>query len=249
MRLSIRIDGGEQVKACYKSCVGKKREINQDRFLVDPETGLFVVADGMGGHNAGEIASSMAVSEISHTVREGLKTNPDISALLQDAVLKAHKAIFDDAMKHRDRRDMGTTIAIAVVQDDHVWLCHVGDSRIYMVGHTGIEMLTVDHTFVAEWVEEGRITPEQARAHEARHGLTMALGVDNDVEPEIRKVSWNDGQCILLCSDGLTDMLEDTAILKVVRESADPDLTCAKLLSQAGNRGGDDDITVVLVCR
>jgi serine/threonine protein phosphatase PrpC len=246
---SIHTDEEATVKVCHKSCVGTKRELNQDRFLVDLDIGLFIVADGMGGHNAGEIASTIAISELSNSIREGLKSGTNVSVLLRESVLKAHKAIFENAMKHRDRRDMGTTVAIAVAQTDQVWLCHVGDSRVYLVGRDSIEKLTVDHTFVAEWVEEGRITPSEARIHGARHGLTMALGIDDDVEPEIRKVSWRNGQCILICSDGLTDMLEDSAILQIVKEFADPDAVCTELMTQASNRGGEDDITVILVCR
>ena len=237
------------MRVCHKNCVGKKREINQDRFWIDLETGLFIVADGMGGHNAGEIASSIAIRELSNAIREGLKSDTDVSVLLRESVLKAHKAIFDNAMKHRDWRDMGTTVAIAVVQDDQVWLCHVGDSRVYLVGNDGIQKLTIDHTFVAEWVEEGRITPAEARIHGARHGLTMALGIDDDVEPEIREVSWYNGQCILICSDGLTDMMEDSAILQIVKEFVDPEAACTELVAQAENRGAEDDITVIMVCR
>ncbi len=233
----------------YKTRMGKKREVNQDRFFVDQETGLFIVADGMGGHNAGEIASSIAVAEISYSIHQGLESDKNISVLLEESVLKAHKAIFNNSMEFWNRRDMGTTVAVVIVRDDHIWVCHVGDSRVYMIGDSRIQVLTRDHTFVAEWLEEGRITPQQARSHSARHGLTMALGIDDDVQPEIMEMSWQDGQCLLLCSDGLTEMLEDSTILEIVKPWDEPDSICAELLERARNRGGDDDITVILVCR
>ncbi|MFC1833995.1 Stp1/IreP family PP2C-type Ser/Thr phosphatase [Thermodesulfobacteriota bacterium] len=233
----------------YKTCVGKKRKVNQDGLLVDQELGLFIVADGMGGHNAGEVASSIAVKVVSETVRDGLKLDTDISTLLEESVQRAHRSIFDDSMKHHDRRDMGTTVTVALVQGDYVRICHVGDSRAYLVANGRIEALTKDHTFVGDWVAEGRITPEEARTHPARHGLTMALGVDDDVEPEVGKVAWHNGQCLLLCSDGLTEILEDSTILEIIESSGDPDVACKELVAQTRNRGGDDDITVILVCR
>ena len=144
---------------------------------------------------------------------------------------------------------MGTTVALAFVRGDHLWICHVGDSRAYLVGDGRIHALTRDHTFVAEWLEEGRITPEEARTHHARHGLTMAIGVDNDVEPEVAEARWHNGMCLLLCSDGLTEMLEDSTILEIVQSSGDPDSICSGLVEDAKRRGGDDDITVILVCR
>ncbi|MDQ7782639.1 MAG: Stp1/IreP family PP2C-type Ser/Thr phosphatase [Desulfomonilaceae bacterium] len=233
----------------HQTRIGRNRRVNQDRFFVDQQAGLFIVADGMGGHNAGEIAGSIAVSEISRAVREGLGTADDASVLLQESVLRAHNAIFENSVKFPSRRDMGTTVAVVLVQDDQVWVCHVGDSRVYLIGRGEIQPLTRDHTFVAEWLQEGRITPQQARTHDARHGLTMALGVDDDIRPEVTHVSWHEGQCLLLCSDGLTEMLEDSTILEIVKRAGEPDFICKELLDQALLRGGDDDITVVLVCR
>ena len=216
---------------------------------MDEVLGLFVVADGMGGHNAGEVASSIAVREVSTIFRAGLLVDRDLSILFEQSVLRAHRSIFDESMKHDDRRDMGTTVTVAFVQEKYIWICHVGDSRAYLIGNGRIQALTRDHTFVGDWLEEGRITPEEARTHHARHGLTMALGVDDDIEPEVTRVTWQNGQCLLLCSDGLTEMLEDTTILEIVQSSGDPDSICSELVAQARRRGGDDDITVILVCR
>lgn len=237
------------MKVGYKTRVGKKREINQDSLLVDQELGLFIVADGMGGHHAGEVASSIAVREVSQSIREGLVLDQDVSILLEESILRAHRSIFGDSMKNHDRRDMGSTVVVAFLRGDHGWICHVGDSRAYLVGNGRIRTLTRDHTFVGEWLEEGRITSEEARTHRARHGLTMALGVDDDVEPEVREVIWHNGQCLLLCSDGLTEMLEDSTILEIIEDSVGPDAACQELVERARKRGGDDDITIILVCR
>ncbi|MGA8833262.1 MAG: SpoIIE family protein phosphatase, partial [Desulfomonilaceae bacterium] len=125
---------------------------------------------------------------------------------------------------------------------------HVGDSRAYSIGKGRMKQLTQDHTFVAEWLREGRITREQARRHHQRHGLTEALGVMKDVEPEITIWPWAGHQCLLLCSDGLTEMIEDEEILTIIESAGNPQQACANLAAEANQKGGRDNITVILVC-
>jgi protein phosphatase len=237
------------VNVAYQTRAGRKRALNEDSLFVDKDLGLFIVADGMGGHNAGEIASSIVVTEMSNTIREGLESDKQAPVVLEESVRKAHSAILENSMKHRDRGDMGTTVVAVLVGGDRAWICHVGDSRAYLVGNGRIQPLTRDHTLVAEWLEQGHITAEQARTHQARHGLTMALGVDDEVHPEVGEVIWRDGQCLLLCSDGLTQMLEDRAILQIIQTSGDPDAACKELAAKAEHMGGFDDITAILICR
>jgi serine/threonine protein phosphatase PrpC len=237
------------VRVAFRTCRGKTRDVNEDSVFLDQEMGLFIVADGMGGHPAGEIASSMAVAEISNSIRNRLSSGAEVPALLEESLRTAHKAILENSLEFPDRREMGTTVVVVLVRNDHVWFSHLGDSRAYLMSQGRIRRLTRDHTFVAEWVEAGLITGEEARVHQARHGLTMALGVDDEVHPETGELSWTDGQCVLLCSDGLTDVLEDRTLLQIVETSKDLEAACDALVTEAKSLGGGDDITVVLVCR
>jgi protein phosphatase len=143
---------------------------------------------------------------------------------------------------------MGTTLVLALFTDDKVVTAHVGDSRAYWIRKGEIMQLTQDHTFVAEWLREGLITKEEARTHGQRHGLIEALGVADEVESEVAVWPREQEGCLLLCSDGLTDMLEDEEILAIVESSSDPDTACSELVDAANSKGGLDNITVILVC-
>ncbi len=227
---------------------GLSRKNNEDAYLVDEDLGLFIVADGMGGHNAGQVASRMAVEEISDTIRRRLDLGKDPVAVIDDAVTKANRAIFDSAAWLPEWSDMGTTVVIALIKDHRLTISHVGDSRAYMIRNGDIFQVTEDHSFIAESVKQGFITPEQARTHQSRHGLTMALGVEDEVEPEITELPWDGETCILLCSDGLTDVLDDSEILEIIQTAENPQAGCDDLMERAAQKGNNDDVTVVLVC-
>jgi protein phosphatase len=215
---------------------------------VDENVGLFIVADGMGGHNAGEVASRIAVEKISDAIREQLSLGKDPVAVIDGAITKANLAILDRAAWLPEWSEMGTTVVIALIKDHRVNVSHVGDSRAYLIRNGNIVQLTEDHSFVAESLKQGFITPEQARTHQSRHGLTMALGVEDRVEPETTELSWGRETCILLCSDGLTDMLEDSEILKIIKAAENPQAGCDTLAERATQKKNKDDVTVVLVC-
>ncbi|MGC8659324.1 MAG: Stp1/IreP family PP2C-type Ser/Thr phosphatase [Desulfomonilaceae bacterium] len=237
-----------RVRVGYLSDTGLKRHLNEDSLYVDEHIGLFLVADGMGGHNAGEVASSIAVEVISSLVEDGLNSGEDHIALIRHAILKANYAILEKSRTNVAWSGMGTTILVAMFGDDNLLLAHVGDSRAYSVGNRHIRQLTEDHTFVAEWLRQGLINRQQARTHHQRHGLTQALGVSLELDPDIQTLPWEYKQCLLLCSDGLTEMIEDEEILAITNSSANPQQACVKLVSAANQKGGVDNITVILVC-
>jgi protein phosphatase len=232
----------------FKSDAGGSRHQNQDSLLVDPELGLFVVADGMGGHSAGEVASELAVHEIAGFIRNELPTCQDPKKLLEDAVLRANVAILERSAINPEWSDMGTTVVAALFVENRLIICHVGDSRAYTISKGAIRQLTQDHSFVAEWVKEGLITAAEARTHEARRGLYMALGVEEEIEPGLTEYKWNGDWCLCLCSDGLNDAVEDEDIRKTVNEALDPQDACDSLIRLVHEREGQDDITVILVC-
>lgn len=237
-----------ELKVGFKSRKGCNRDNNEDSYLVDEDFGLFIIADGMGGHSAGEVASRMAVEAISNTIRKELALGKDPVAAIHDAITRADAAIFDRAAWLPECADMGTTVVIAFIKDDGVTISHVGDSRAYLIGNGNIAQLTEDHSFVAECLKQGWLTPEQAWTHQSRHGLTMALGVQDEVEPETIEVSWNRETCLLLCSDGLTDMLNDSEILQIIKAAENPQAGCDALVEKAAQKGNKDDVTVILFC-
>jgi PPM family protein phosphatase len=236
------------VKVGYITTPGKQRQINEDSLHIDENLGLFVVADGMGGHNAGEVASKLAVEATARRVQEGLEAGVDAEQVVGDAINEANRSVFDKSLNNPAWEEMGTTLLAALTMDHQVIVGHVGDSRAYLIRRGEIEQLTNDHTFVFEWLKEGLITKEQARTHPQRHGLIEAVGVSDEVESEISMWPWEDNSCLLLCSDGLTDVLDDREILGLLQTSSEPQTACNALASAAKEKGGEDDISVILVC-
>jgi len=231
----------------FKTDSGVVSKSNEDSLHVDEQLGLFIVADGMGGHNAGEIASNIAVQKIAAAVRDGLASGEKVSNIILEAVTAANQAIFFTAASDPWWTEMGTTVVMALFHGKRVVISHVGDSRAYMIKNGSIGQLTEDHTFVAEWVKEGSITPEQARTHQARHGLTMALGIEEEVEPVITELEWSPHESLLLCSDGLTEALEDSEILDIISKATDSQEACDDLVNAANEKGGPDNITVIVI--
>jgi len=236
------------LKAAYLTHPGQERELNEDNLYVDENLGLFVVADGMGGHNAGEVASTIAVTLVPAMIEEGLGNSQNTVELVRRSLSQTNKVVLEKSMNNSAWSEMGTTVVLALFTGDHVVTAHVGDSRAYLIRKGEIRQLTQDHTFVAEWLQEGRITKEQARFHRQRHGLTEVLGVTDEVESEVVVWPWEGEGCLLLCSDGLTDMIEDEEIRAIVQSSDDPQHACNALVDAANQKGGDDNITVILVC-
>jgi len=237
------------MKIAYKTDVGKKREGNEDSLKVDEGNNLFLLADGMGGHQAGEVASEMAVkvahAYIAQAVSE--EENKDsISKTLSKALFKAHDAIIEKAKTDINLMGMGTTLVVLVIRDKKATICHVGDSRAYLLKDAS-EQITKDHTVGHYLVKQGIMTEEQVPPQKW-HTLTQALGASSDLLPELHHVDLKEGDTLLLCSDGLTDMLADEEILKIVQKYNDKvEKTVNSLIKAANRKGGRDNISVVLV--
>ena len=219
--------------------VGCQRERNEDSLIVSPP--LYVVADGMGGHNAGDVASEVAVN----TMAALAPTIPDID-LLGRAVESANHAVITEAQK-AGCEGMGTTMTACVVQGDKIAIAHVGDSRAYLL-HTGkLQQLTRDHSWVADMIDQGRLTPDEARVHPNRSVITRALGSDPQMQPDLYEITASEGDRLLLCSDGLTSMVDDGSIQAILARIRDPQRCAGALVKEAIANGGSDNITVIVV--
>jgi protein phosphatase len=229
------------------SDVGLRRQANEDSFVTAQELGLYLVADGMGGHKAGKVASEMAVE---HSVRaihalQGATASP--AEKLRQAVSCANREIHESAQSNQDLSGMGTTLVAILATPERVALAHVGDSRAYLVRGGRIRQLTDDHSLVGELLRRRQISEADAREHPHRHVLTRALGVAPAAQPDLAELTPAPGDTFVLCSDGLTTHLRDGEILELV--SRDPDLqkSCDTLVNCANQRGGVDNVTVILV--
>jgi PPM family protein phosphatase len=222
------------------SDTGRRRRRNEDNYVVAPP--LFAVADGMGGAQAGEVASRLAASALEGEGSDGLHGLERIDALIQEA----NRRIYDRASTDPAASGMGTTMTVALVEGMTVALGHVGDSRAYLVRGEQMEQLTDDHSLVNELLKSGRLSEEEAHVHPQRSVITRAVGTDPDVDVDGFSIEAEEGDVFLLCSDGLTDMVEDEEILELVHEHRDDLEKAVKALVSAANRGGgEDNITAV----
>ncbi|MBU4301973.1 MAG: Stp1/IreP family PP2C-type Ser/Thr phosphatase [Actinobacteria bacterium] len=223
---------------------GKVREMNEDAVL---ETGsLFAVADGMGGHQAGEVASALALSAIGQYVEDNLGIIPG-EKLVEKAVSGANAAVHQKAVSGARFRDMGTTVTLLYREGDTAYIGHVGDSRAYLLRNGDLRQLTGDHSLVAGLVEEGEITPEEARSHPQRNVILRALGLEPRVEPDVVSVKIKPGDVFLLATDGLTSLVPDDVISRVLTECPGPADAAGRLVESALEAGGIDNVSVVIV--
>jgi PPM family protein phosphatase len=257
---------------------GRVRETNEDQFVIaeltktmrvwhtslteskvqsgDEHGHLFLVADGMGGHNAGEQASALAVVAIEQFTLNTFKwffhsEGPDAQRVLtqfQAALRQADARILEESVEHPELRGMGTTVTMAFHLDTKLCVVHVGDSRAYIFDGDELHQITHDHTLMADMIRRGALLPEEAAHHRLRHVITNVVGGNEaGVNVESRALDVQAGDRLLLCSDGLTEMLTNDAIAAVLRAEPDPRAACAKLVTQANEAGGRDNITVVIV--
>ncbi len=234
------------VKAYAATHVGKVRQINEDAYYL-PEDGerFAAVADGMGGHQAGEVASAIAIREFTDEIR-GKEPNEEV---LKHAVRRANHAIYEEGARDPYKRGMGTTLTALWYDEDNVYLTHVGDSRAYLLRNRALMQLSNDHSLVGELVALGEITPEQALIHPQRNFITRALGTGRRTEPDILHLDFQPGDAWLLCSDGLTNHMRAAEIAAVLLRSGPwPDKLQA-LIDTALRRGGRDNITAVAVLK
>lgn len=232
---------------------GLVRDNNEDSVAFDAKVGLAVLADGMGGYNAGEIASAMAVTfvrtELSQWLRDsdGRTTSQNVQRALELCVVHANQAIYNSALSNAQFTGMGTTLVVGVFEPERVTLGHVGDSRCYLWRNRQLTQLTRDHSLLQEQLEAGLITQEQAKVATHKNLVTRALGVDGHVAVDVQEHTPLPGDIYLMCSDGLTDMIDDEHIARLLADDAGLASKSRSLVQAANSAGGRDNISVVLV--
>src|SRR5689334_2955962 len=237
---------------------GKVREHNEDTIAFDPDIGLLVLADGMGGYNAGEVASGIAVKTIVNLVREHVEREdmsvPDRETglsrptiIMRDAIHRANKIIYQTARTQPQCEGMGTTVVAALFFDNKITIAHVGDSRMYRSRNDKFEQVTMDHSLLQELVDRGFYSAEEAQRAANKNYVTRALGVEPNVEVEIQDVAVQKGDAYMLCSDGLSDMVEDEDIhLTISTFGANLDTVAKQLIQLANDNGGRDNVSAVM---
>lgn len=231
------------------SDTGILREMNQDFcFASDQPVGnlpnLFIVADGMGGHRAGDYASRYTTHRIVASVTRNKEKEP--ISILKEAITTANQILMEEAREDEEKYGMGTTIVAATILDDRLCVANIGDSRLYVIGD-GIRQVTVDHSYVEEMIRLGKVDAKAARVHPNKNIITRAIGATEDVEADFFEVELAGGESILLCTDGLTNMVEDTAICEIMLSAKSPEEKAKQLVELANQNGGKDNITVVIV--
>lgn len=235
--------------------IGLKRQENQDTYAFEvfgsPDTVVAVVCDGMGGANGGRLASSLAVSTFMEELHERAHremTAEQVCEMESQCVERANHAIYARAREDEAYHGMGTTLVAAIASPDTAVVCNVGDSRAYHINADGIRRVTRDHSVVETLIEAGNITPEEARTHPNRNLITRALGPDDSIECDCFTLPLSEGDCLLLCSDGLIVTVEDAEMLSIIRAEADGARALDRLLELSKRRGAPDNVTAVLIC-
>jgi len=249
------------IKTFGLSDIGKKRGRNEDSYLVNEDLGLFVVADGMGGHSGGEFASRFAVSTVEEVI-QSMNMDPEATVIsgvnedgskfgdrLRYAIEVASQKIYDQALFDPELKGMGTTIAALLVDGSKACVANVGDSRVYLIRNGTIRQVTEDHSLVSEQIRAGKLSERDAKNHKLKNIITRSVGYQEDVQADLFYLDLQPGDHLIMCSDGLTNMVEDSFIEETVRNNAgDLELVCRQLVQQANEKGGEDNITVLACC-
>lgn len=239
------------MKVFTKSDIGMTRTMNQDSYSVSNEENykLYILADGMGGYKGGEIASQVAVTAIEKYIKEKFitiaKDKETILNMINNAIEFANTAIFEESRQDDELHDMGTTIEVCMIYKNKLYIGHVGDSRIYRIRKNIMRKITTDHSYVEKLVKDGEITREQAFHHPKKNLLIKALGTSGTVEPEIIYKALAKDDILVICSDGLTNMIREDRILEIINKNED--VAVDELISEANAAGGLDNITVILI--
>lgn len=241
------------MKVFTKTDIGKVRSMNQDSLLISENEieglNLYILADGMGGYKGGEIASKVAITAVSKYIKEKFaeidKNKISILNLIEDAIEFANTAIYEESEQDEELQDMGTTLEVVLVYDMKIYIGHVGDSRVYRIRKNTIKKITTDHSYVEKLIQDGDITREEAENHPKKNLLIKALGTDENIEPDMIYTVFNKNDIIVVCSDGLTNMVKEQRILEIVKDGIG-DVT-EKLVDEANSEGGIDNITVIVI--
>ena len=240
------------MKGFAKTDVGKAREMNQDYYSIpssESDLQLYILADGMGGYNGGEIASRLAAETTKNYIQNNFKKiehdKEAILKLVKDAMEYANMVVYEESKKDENLQGMGTTLDVCFIYNSKIYIGHVGDSRIYLIKKDIARKITKDHSYVQQLLEDKKITREEAMHHPKKNMLLKALGCTSYVEPDIRARNLEKDDILLMCSDGLTNMVEESKIYEVVRENKEkaPEI----LVNLANNAGGYDNITVITI--
>lgn len=247
----------DSVKVRIAGCTdtGLRRQINEDHIGFDQDLGIAVLADGMGGHQSGEIASHMAVESVLENLQElmnpetsGAITGSQLLEQVSNTISYSNTRIFDAAEKLEQHKGMGTTVVALIVKESQIYAGHVGDSRLYLYRQRALTRITRDHSLVQDLIDRGFYTEEEARQANVGHIVTRALGTKEEVEVDTVQQEFQQGDIFLLCSDGLSDMVDDWRIEEMLREGAqDLQSTAQALVDTANRNGGKDNISVILV--
>ena len=240
------------MRVLAKSDIGRAREMNQDSFFIpdaNSEIKLYILADGMGGYKGGEIASSLAVTSAKHYIVNNIqkvkKEKEEILALVKSAMEYANLVVFEKSREDAELRDMGTTLDICLILNNRVFIGHIGDSRVYRIRKNIIRKLTSDHSYVEKLLKEGSITKEEAYNHPKKNMLMKALGCSSIIEPDVMCKGFLKDDILIMCADGLTNMLKDNEIYdNLLRNPVNPEKV---LVNEANKKGGLDNITVIIV--
>lgn len=232
--------------------IGRLREDNQDAFVAEPEAGLFLVVDGMGGHRGGAIAAGTVAQDLPPAVELGLdrlKTRNDrsIRRLLRGKILDQSHHVRREGDSESGYVGMGTTLVLLLFSGDRVYTANVGDSRIYRLRNGRLQQFSEDHSLVSELIDAGQITPDEAVNHSAQGVVTQYMGMPEAVEPYVRSAALQPGDRFLLCTDGLTDLVSDEAIAQMLAAHPEPEWACGALVDAANRAGGIDNVTVLVV--
>lgn len=240
-----------------KSDIGKKRENNEDAYLTmkieneQKNISLFMVADGMGGYSKGEVASAMCIEEVSDYYKN--KTNIEVSnsnkifESIEEAIYLANKKIYNQSIKENIARGMGTTVVLALLIEGDVYFANVGDSRAYLLSEGSIIQISKDNSYVQELIEKGIIEDEEAKSHKRKNIITRAVGVDLNIIVDMYGEKIHNGDVLLLCSDGLTNMVEDKEIENILKKKIKAKDKVEQLIELANKMGGNDNITVLVI--
>ena len=228
---------------------GRKRNNNQDSIFISdtpvgPLPNLYIVADGMGGHAAGDFASRYAISVVIDFIRKSTVVNP--ISLLRRALVYASNELFKEAEKDKDKMGMGTTMVVAVVVDKKLYVANIGDSRLYLI-NDDIKQITMDHSLVEELIRSGQLERNKGRNHPEKNIITRAMGSRDEAMPDFFEINIAEGDKILLCSDGLSNMVEDDEIRDIIQDYSSLDDAVSSLISRANYYGGNDNISVIIV--
>lgn len=242
---------GYQLRAAGLSDPGRVRRANEDAYLVDLARELFVVSDGMGGQQAGELASKLVVTVLPGMIEKRLARAEGgkqevVELALRDAIADLSDKVRRETATKVGLKGTGATVVLALIRGSFAHIANMGDSRCYLCRGSNLDQLTEDHSIVGILLREGEIAPEEAKEHPARGQLSRYVGMEGDVHPDVRTVELAPGDRLLLCTDGLTGMVDDDAVARILSENAEPEAACRALVDAANAAGGKDNITVVV---